>query len=92
MHCPNCSHDHQAVFVKPERFPTHDLRTAQCSQCGTQMELMTTIKTVYVFNPITEEREAISLERFTADDFPAVLRGDKAHPAKAEFQKEHGDA
>ncbi len=56
------------------------------------MELMTTIKTVYVFNPITEEREAISLDRFKEDDFPAVLRGDKLHPAKLKFQQEHGDA
>ena len=55
-------------------------------------ELVTTIKTVYVFNPVTEEREAISLDRFKSEDFPAVLRGDKKHPAKLRFEKEHGNA
>lgn len=92
MRCPNCGNDQQSVFVKPERFSDHDLRTAQCSQCGMQMEMITRIKSVYVFNPVTEEREPVPLDLFHRDDFRSVLRGDKPHPAKTAFDREHGDA
>lgn len=92
MQCPNCENDQQNVLVKPERFTDHDLRTAQCAQCGMQFELITRIKSVYVFNPVTEERESVSLDRFARDDFKAILRGDKPHPAKVSFDREHGHA
>lgn len=91
MICPNCNHDHQNVTFKPDRFPDHDLRTAQCSQCGIQMEWITRVRGIYVFNPVTEEREFVSIERFIAEDFPAVLRGRKKHPALIAFEREHGD-
>lgn len=92
MHCPNCNHDSHAVFQKPDRFPDHDLRTAQCAQCGLQLELITRIKSVYVFNPVTEERESIPLERFISDDYRSVMRHEKQHPAIQRFREEHGNA
>ena len=91
MECPNCGNDQQQVFVKPVRFKDHDIRTAQCRQCGVQMEIISTIKGLYVFNPVTEEREFVSFTRFVSEDFRAVTRGHKPHPAQVAFEREHGD-
>ncbi len=90
MDCPNCGHERQNVTFNPERFRDHDLRTAQCSQCGVQIETITTVRGVFVFNPVTEEREFVSLERFMKENFRDVLRGKIPHPARTAWEREHG--
>lgn len=64
MTCPACGHDRYRQCRGPEKFETFEIRKAECLKCGLQFFLRTIIETVLVLNPITLEREEISVTAF----------------------------
>lgn len=86
MDCPVCGNEYHEFNKKPERYRQYDRRLAQCNQCGLQFTQRSVIDTIYVLNPITHEREEITLDQFNKGNYREHILNPSKWPKANQYE------